>query len=180
MSHACICTGLCGRVSTRPEPSLGSAMKPCLTPADWLRSLDGLHPSDITQWISMSPNSSIAQLYRQGTFYSGYFVKQAPGDEFPGVLGPLTGPKTLHTDHGHGRHSVLVTCSPGYGGPDAVTCAPEAESNTYASAPSLPPQLRLRQTSSLAFRDQGAAKLRRGADAVCYVGGTYTARQLHP
>ena len=105
-------------------------MEPCLTPADWLRSLDGLHPSDITQWISMSPNSSIAQLYRQGTFYSGYFVKQAPGDEFPGVLGPLTGAKTLYTDHGHGRHSVLVTCSPGYGGPDAVTCAPEAKSNT--------------------------------------------------
>ena len=64
-------------------------LKPTLT--DWLRSLDGLHPSDLTQWISMAPNGSIAQLYGQGTYYSNYYTSQAPADSFPGVIAPTTG-----------------------------------------------------------------------------------------
>ena len=56
-----------------------------------LCSLDGLHPSDLTQWISMAPDSAIAHLYGQGTFYSGYTVAQAPADSFPGIIAPTTG-----------------------------------------------------------------------------------------
>ena len=62
-----------------------------LTDLHHLHSLDGLHPSDLTQWISMAPNGSIAQLFGQGTYYSNYYVKNSAADSFPGVINPTTG-----------------------------------------------------------------------------------------
>jgi len=54
-------------------------------------SVDGLHPSDLTQWATMAPNGSIAQLYNQGTFYNNYYIKNSAADSFPGLIGPTTG-----------------------------------------------------------------------------------------
>jgi len=60
-----------------------------------LVSVDGLHASDLSQWISTHPTSRLAQLSGQGTTYA-HASSAVPSDSFPGLLAMLTGgtPKT--------------------------------------------------------------------------------------
>src|SRR3979411_1856505 len=60
-----------------------------------LISVDGLHASDVQQFVSTHPSSTLAKLQRMGTTYSGAAASQ-PSDSFPGLLAMVTGgtPKT--------------------------------------------------------------------------------------
>jgi hypothetical protein len=55
-----------------------------------LISVDGLHQSDLAQWIGSHPNSNLAQLAGAGTMYSNASTSM-PSDSFPGLLSELTG-----------------------------------------------------------------------------------------
>ncbi len=58
-------------------------------------SVDGLHESDLTQWISEHPRSNLARLARAGTMFANASASR-PTDSFPGLLSIFTGgkPKT--------------------------------------------------------------------------------------
>ena len=60
-----------------------------------LVSVDGLHASDLSQWVSTHPASHLAQLSRQGTTFSEA-SSSLPSDSFPGLMAMVTGgtPKT--------------------------------------------------------------------------------------
>jgi Type I phosphodiesterase / nucleotide pyrophosphatase len=60
-----------------------------------LVSVDGLHASDLSQWVSTHPGSHLAQLSRRGTTFSEASTSE-PSDSFPGLIAMVTGgsPKT--------------------------------------------------------------------------------------
>jgi hypothetical protein len=55
-----------------------------------LISVDGLHASDLSQWVAQHPASTLAQLSRQGTTFTQAFTS-SPSDSFPGLLAQVTG-----------------------------------------------------------------------------------------
>jgi hypothetical protein len=55
-----------------------------------LISVDGLHDSDLQQWVTDHPDSTLAQLTRAGTTYA-QASSATPSDSFPGLLAMLTG-----------------------------------------------------------------------------------------
>ncbi|OQO15167.1 hypothetical protein B0A48_00549 [Cryoendolithus antarcticus] len=58
-------------------------------------SVDGMHSSDVTKWVALSPNSNISKLLQTGYEYTDAWTS-APSDSFPGSLAQFTGatPKT--------------------------------------------------------------------------------------
>ncbi len=60
-----------------------------------LISVDGLHASDLAQWVSKHPDSALADLQKRGTTFSHASASE-PSDSFPGLLAIVTGgsPKT--------------------------------------------------------------------------------------
>jgi Type I phosphodiesterase / nucleotide pyrophosphatase len=60
-----------------------------------LISVDGLHQSDLTWWVSHHPDSALARLTGRGVEYSGAQTT-FPSDSFPGMVAQVTGgsPKT--------------------------------------------------------------------------------------
>ena len=55
-----------------------------------MRSVDGLHASDLTQWIMLRPDSTLAALAGRGTIYPNARTP-TPSDSFPGLLALITG-----------------------------------------------------------------------------------------
>jgi hypothetical protein len=55
-----------------------------------LISVDGLHASDLQQWVTDHPDATLAQLTRTGTTYA-QASSATPSDSFPGLLAMLTG-----------------------------------------------------------------------------------------
>jgi len=55
-----------------------------------LISVDGLHQSDLAQWVRAHPHSNLAQLSNAGTTYSDASTSK-PSDSFPGLLSEVTG-----------------------------------------------------------------------------------------
>src|SRR5262245_38388137 len=55
-----------------------------------LISVDGLHQSDLRQWVQEHPESRLAQLSKQGTTYLNASTSR-PSDSFPGLLAQVTG-----------------------------------------------------------------------------------------
>jgi hypothetical protein len=55
-----------------------------------LLSVDGLHASDLHQWITQHPHSALAQLSQQGTTYSNALTSE-PSDSYPGLMAQITG-----------------------------------------------------------------------------------------
>jgi Type I phosphodiesterase / nucleotide pyrophosphatase len=55
-----------------------------------LISVDGLHASDLSQWIEAHPSSRLASLSRIGTTFT-HASASTPSDSFPGLLAMLTG-----------------------------------------------------------------------------------------
>ena len=53
-------------------------------------SIDGLHSSDLSQWIALRPDSALATLAARGTLYPNT-RSPIPSDSFPGVLSLVTG-----------------------------------------------------------------------------------------
>jgi hypothetical protein len=60
-----------------------------------LLSVDGMHQSDLTWWVSHNPNSALAGLVGHGVEYSNAQTP-FPSDSFPGMVAQVTGglPKT--------------------------------------------------------------------------------------
>jgi len=60
-----------------------------------LFSVDGLHGSDVENYVALRPKSTIAQLLETGYEYTNAFTS-APSDSFPGSMFQFTGasPKT--------------------------------------------------------------------------------------
>src|SRR3984893_12219494 len=55
-----------------------------------LISVDGLHQSDLQQYVKRHPDSTLAELSQAGTTYTNASTT-SPSDSFPGLLAPLTG-----------------------------------------------------------------------------------------
>ncbi len=55
-----------------------------------LFSVDGLHQSDLEQFVRVHPDSTLARLTEAGTQYTNASTSR-PSDSFPGVLAPVTG-----------------------------------------------------------------------------------------
>lgn len=55
-----------------------------------LISVDGLHASDLSRWVSEHPSSTLARLSSRGTTYSNA-MSPVPTDSFPGLLALVTG-----------------------------------------------------------------------------------------
>ncbi|DBA92155.1 hypothetical protein WJX77_006975 [Trebouxia sp. C0004] len=55
-----------------------------------LISVDGLHSSDLTAYIALAPNSTMATLAKQGVLYPNAYLP-GPSDSFPGILALTTG-----------------------------------------------------------------------------------------
>src|SRR5437588_7862608 len=55
-----------------------------------LLSVDGLHASDLSQWVAANPTSNLAALSGEGTTYSNAATSE-PSDSFPGLLAQVTG-----------------------------------------------------------------------------------------
>ncbi len=53
-------------------------------------SVDGLHSSDLTAYIALAPNSTMATLAKQGVLYPNAYLP-GPSDSFPGILALTTG-----------------------------------------------------------------------------------------
>lgn len=82
-----------------------------------LLSIDGLHQSDLTWWISHHPNGPLARLSRAGTEYSNALTP-VPSDSFPGLIAQLTGgdPRTtgIYYDDSYNRRLLPPgPCTPG-------------------------------------------------------------------
>ena len=55
-----------------------------------LISVDGLHASDLAQYVKLNPNSNLAQLSQHGTTYPKALTT-FPSDSFPGMVGLVSG-----------------------------------------------------------------------------------------
>ncbi|GAC1366534.1 MAG: alkaline phosphatase family protein [Actinomycetota bacterium] len=91
-----------------------------------LISVDGLHSSDLAQWIAQHPTSSLAALSGAGTTYANALAPD-PSDSFPGLLAQLTGGTAKSTgvyyDNSYARDfwaPGTTTCSPATQGATAL------------------------------------------------------------
>lgn len=55
-----------------------------------LVSIDGMHASDLSNYVKSHPSSTLAKLAKQGVTYANAFTT-APSDSFPGLLALVTG-----------------------------------------------------------------------------------------
>jgi len=55
-----------------------------------LLSVDGMHPSDLSNWVAQNPTSTLASLASTGVTYTSAQT-QLPSDSFPGLLSLVTG-----------------------------------------------------------------------------------------
>ena len=55
-----------------------------------LISVDGLHASDLTNYVAQHPSSAMAALARHATVYPNALTSE-PSDSFPGTLAQVTG-----------------------------------------------------------------------------------------
>jgi len=88
-----------------------------------LISVDGLHASDLQQWTSAHPNSTLARLQRVGTTYAEAHASQ-PSDSFPGLLAMLTGgtPRSTGVFYDDAYAFQALTTKPGPITPGSTTC----------------------------------------------------------
>jgi hypothetical protein len=72
-----------------------------------LLSVDGVHASDLSQWVAANPSSNLALLANGGTTYTEASTSE-PSDSFPGLLAQVTGgtPKTtgVYYDDSYSRN----------------------------------------------------------------------------
>lgn len=64
--------------------------------------MDGLHSSDLTAYIALVPNSTMATLAKQGVIYPNAYLP-GPSDSFPGILALTTGNNVTVTGVYYGR-----------------------------------------------------------------------------
>ena len=55
-----------------------------------LISVDGLHEEDLTRYVALYPNSTLASLSKHGLIYTNA-ATSSPSDSFPGILSMTTG-----------------------------------------------------------------------------------------
>ncbi|HMD44803.1 MAG TPA: alkaline phosphatase family protein [Acidimicrobiales bacterium] len=93
-----------------------------------LISVDGLHQSDLTQWIAEHPSSNLATLTGHGTQYANASTTM-PSDSFPGMIAQVTGgtPKTTGVFYDDTWDRTLYA-PPAQGGPS--TCSGPAGTET--------------------------------------------------
>ena len=72
-------------------------------------SVDGFHSSDLTAYIALEPNSTMAALAKQGVIYPNAYLP-GPSDSFPGILALTTGNNVSVTGVYYGEHSG-TTCT---------------------------------------------------------------------
>lgn len=53
-------------------------------------SVDGLHGSDLTQWLDLRPGSALANLAGRGSVFPNTRTV-SPSDSFPGLMALITG-----------------------------------------------------------------------------------------
>jgi len=89
--------GIAATLMLAPASSNLVAAHPAIAPSRHvlLISVDGLHASDLKQWIMSNPSSNLAALAAKGTTYTKASTSE-PSDSFPGLLALVTGasPKT--------------------------------------------------------------------------------------
>ena len=73
-----------------------------------LISVDGLHASDLSKWVSAHPQSALAQLSEKGTTFT-HASSSRPSDSFPGLLAQVTGgsPKTTGVFYDDSYHRQM-------------------------------------------------------------------------
>lgn len=69
-------------------------------------SVDGLHASDLTAYIALEPNSTLARLAMQGVIYPNAYLP-GPSDSFPGILALTTGNNATVTGVYYGMMTAL-------------------------------------------------------------------------
>ena len=69
-------------------------------------SVDGLHSSDLTAYIALEPNSTMAMLAKQGVVYPNAYLP-GPTDSFPGILALTTGNNATVTGVYYGELCLL-------------------------------------------------------------------------
>jgi Type I phosphodiesterase / nucleotide pyrophosphatase len=83
-----------------------------------LISIDGMHGSDLTNWVAQNPTSNLAQLVGMGVNYTSVQT-QVPSDSFPGLVGITTGGTPNSTgvwyDASFNRTLLPPTADPSYG-----------------------------------------------------------------
>jgi hypothetical protein len=83
-----------------------------------LISIDGMHASDLSNWVAQNPNSSLAQLSGTGVTYTSVQTP-VPSDSFPGLMALVTGGTPNSTgvwyDASFNRQLLPPTADPGYG-----------------------------------------------------------------
>src|SRR5262245_43032574 len=93
-----------------------------------LLSVDGLHASDLIQWVAAHPTSNLAILTAGGTTYTEASTSE-PSDSFPGLLAQVTGgtPKTtgVYYDDSYAR-DMWAPGSSCVGAPGAETLYDES------------------------------------------------------
>jgi len=77
--------------STNPNSASSNKIKRVL-----LVSIDGLHSSDLSNYVKANPNSNLSALSAHGITYSNA-SSSAPSDSFPGMLALATGGSTKST-----------------------------------------------------------------------------------
>ena len=89
-----------------------------------LVSIDGMHASDLTNWIVQNPGSNLAQLAGTGLTYTSVQTP-VPSDSFPGLMALVTGGTPNSTgvwyDASFNRQLLPPTGSPAYGIGSAAT-----------------------------------------------------------
>ena len=53
-------------------------------------SIDGMHSSDVSKWVTTKPHGTIAKLVETGYWYKGALTS-APSDSFPGIVNLVSG-----------------------------------------------------------------------------------------
>jgi hypothetical protein len=83
-----------------------------------LISVDGLHASDLSQWVATHPKSNLAALTNQGTTYSNASTSE-PSDSFPGLMALVTGgtPKSTGVYYDDSYSRVMWTNGSDCSGP---------------------------------------------------------------
>ncbi len=59
-------------------------------------SIDGFHSSDVGKYVTLRPNSTLAQLLETGYEYTNAYTS-APSDSFPGTVAQFTGASPITT-----------------------------------------------------------------------------------
>ena len=113
----CLSTALllvgCSGSSSSDSPSLSTPISHVV-----LISVDGMHNSDLANWIAQNPTSSLAQLAGNSLTYSEVQTP-VPSDSFPGLMALTTGGTTRSTgmwyDASFNRSLLPPSGIPGYG-----------------------------------------------------------------